>query len=293
MLLGANRVGFATMAMVAIGCTICRKCHEGTCHVGITTHITTVEEAQDKGLKSFVPREYDPSVDGMVRIFQTLGQEMQQIVAALGFRRAQDLVGRADLLEQVECHALVDLAPLLEPAQPRDFLAHETGVGRRLTRPRNNLTTLLTGLVAEAIEDGEREVTYADHVMAQDRALGAHLAGELVRRPDLYGMVDTVHLHFGPSSIGGNGFAAFTTAKMDVLVEGGAQDGTAKSISGGQVAVMKGLNHKGLRVDGSVARALLMGNRGRADCAGQRRLPCLHSPLWRGCDFRWRDYPAD
>ena len=47
--LGANRVGFGTMAMVAVGCTICRKCHEGTCHVGITTHIKTKEEAEAQG----------------------------------------------------------------------------------------------------------------------------------------------------------------------------------------------------------------------------------------------------
>ncbi len=55
--MGANRVGFATMAMVSMGCTICRKCNEGTCHVGITTHIKTVEEAESLGLKHFEPRD--------------------------------------------------------------------------------------------------------------------------------------------------------------------------------------------------------------------------------------------
>ncbi len=57
--LGANRVGFGTLAMVAMGCTICRKCQEGTCHVGITTHIRTVEEAEAKGIKHFEPRDFE------------------------------------------------------------------------------------------------------------------------------------------------------------------------------------------------------------------------------------------
>ena len=76
--LGANRVGFGTMAMVAIGCTICRKCHEGTCHVGITTHIKTKEEAKLKGLPSFEPREHDLAVEAIGNVFAMIKTDIQK-----------------------------------------------------------------------------------------------------------------------------------------------------------------------------------------------------------------------
>jgi glutamate synthase (NADPH/NADH) large chain len=261
-LLGANRVGFATMAMVAIGCTICRKCHEGTCHVGITTHITSVEEAEAKGLPSFVPREYDQAVENMVRIFQVLGEELRRLTAQLGATHLQDLVGRADLLEQIHCLDMVDLSAMLCAAPYIARPSAEAGVGRRITRPRNNLTTIITDLVSEAVRQGEREITYQDEVMAFDRALGAHLAGEIVRQPKLREGLDAVHLHFSPSSVGGNGFAAFNTDKMDVLIEGGAQDGAGKSSNGGSVYIMKGVNHKGIRLDGNVGKSFAYGAQG-------------------------------
>jgi glutamate synthase (NADPH/NADH) large chain len=259
MLLGANRVGFATMAMVAIGCTICRKCEEGTCHVGITTHIKTVEEALEKGLKSFMPRDYEQSVARIVRVFECIGQEMRELTAQLGANSLQDLVGRADLLHQIRWHDYVDLSPMLEslPVKPRHVWS--PGVGRVLTRPRNNLTHLISDSIVANIEAGEREITYQDEVRAYDRALGSYLAGAVQRRPDLYESVDRLHVRFGPSSIAGNGFAAWVTEKMDILIEGGAQDGVAKGASGGRVAVMKGLNHDGLRVDGSVGKSFAYG----------------------------------
>ncbi len=70
MLLGANRVGFGTMAMVVIGCTACRGCHLGTCHVGIATQIETTEEAEGKGLKRFVPRVMENGVIYMSTFFR-------------------------------------------------------------------------------------------------------------------------------------------------------------------------------------------------------------------------------
>ncbi len=258
-LMGANRVGFATLAMVSMGCTICRKCNEGTCHVGITTHIKTVEEAESLGLKHFEPRDPCRAVENIVRVFTAIGEDLRRLTASVGATRLQDLVGRADLLEQVAAHDRVDLSALFAytPVKPRP--AAEVGVGRRLTRPRNTLTRMLTDVVLEAVLDDEREVTYHDEVMAHDRALGAHLAGELVRRPDLWERIDAVHLKFSPSSVAGNGFAAWVTDKLDILIEGGAQDGAAKGANGGRVAIMKGVNHNGLRLDGSVGKSFAYG----------------------------------
>ncbi|HEX6154241.1 MAG TPA: glutamate synthase-related protein, partial [Solirubrobacterales bacterium] len=108
--LGANRVGFGTLAMVSLGCTICRGCQLDTCHVGIATQIETPDEAQAHGLKKFTPQEVDRAAESCARFFASMGEEVKQVVASLGYDRAQDLVGRYDLLEQVGYTDKLDLA---------------------------------------------------------------------------------------------------------------------------------------------------------------------------------------
>lgn len=260
-LLGANRVGFATMAMVALGCTICRQCNEGTCHVGIATHIRTLEEAQEKGVKGFTALEFERGTANIIRLFNGMGEELRRLTAQVGAKRLQDLVGRADLLEQVRFQEKIDLSPMFVHVPVRPRPEPERGIGRLLTRPRNSLTRLMSDLVLDIINE-DSEVTYQDEVMAYDRALGSFLAGELMRHPEYREQIDVIHLRFGPSSIAGNGFAAWTTDGIDVLIEGGAQDGVAKGASGGRVAVMKGLNHDGNRIDGSVGKSFAYGAQG-------------------------------
>lgn len=258
-LLGANRVGFATMAMVALGCTICRQCNLGTCHVGIATQIQTKLEAQEKGLKHFTELQFDTGYERIVRMLKGIGEEVRQITAQLGATRLQSLVGRADLLEQVHLRDRIDLSAMFEPVPMKERPELEPGVGILLIRPRNSLTTILTDLIMRTIADNEREVTYQDSVTAIDRALGSRLAGELMRKSEITQQIDCLHLRFGPSSLAGNGFAAWTSNQIDILIEGGAQDGVAKGANGGRVAVMKGLNHDGLRIDGSVGKSFAYG----------------------------------
>ena len=262
--LGANRVGFATLAMVAMGCTICRKCQEGTCHVGITTHIKDKEEATALGLKNFEPRIYEKAVDGIVNVFEMLADDTRLWTGKLGAKNLQDLVGRVDLLQQSALEERVDLRPLFEPAPPnrRPFL--RPGVGRRVMRPRYTLSRQITAIVGEHIARGESEITYDDEqVMAMDRALGSHLAGAIERseipQPN---PIDAIHLTFGNSAIPGNGLAAFLDSPLDVMVEGGAQDGVAKSARGGRLTILKGLNHNGIWLDGSVGKSFAYGAQG-------------------------------
>jgi glutamate synthase (NADPH/NADH) large chain len=261
--LGANRVGFGTLAMVAVGCTICRKCHEGTCHVGITTHIRTREEALDKGIKHFEPRDQDLAVDGICNVFGMLAEDIRRWTAALGFTRTQDVVGRADLLEQIAMHDQIDLSMLTIPVERVAKRAPQPGVGTRLARPRNTISKQITALIGERVAYGDQEITYDDEqVMAMDRALGTHLCGALKR-----GDIDTtnlkaVHLSFSHSAVPGNGLAAFLDAPVDVLVEGGAQDGVGKCAKGGTVAILKGMNHNGARLDGSVGKSFAYGAQG-------------------------------
>ncbi len=262
--LGANRVGFGTLAMVAVGCTICRKCHEGTCHVGITTHIKTREEAALKGLKSFEPRDYDASVESICKVFTMLHEDIRKWTARLGFTRTQDLVGRADLLEQRAMHDRVDLDPLTYRVPTLQKSKLQPGVGRYLTRPRNTLSKQITSAIMESARDGDTEMTYDDErVMATDRALGTHLCGAL-KRPDFPNgnSIEAVHLSFSNSAIPGNGLGAFLDAPVHIVVEGGAQDGVAKCARGGTVSILKGLNHDGKRLDGSVGKSFAYGAQG-------------------------------
>ncbi len=264
MCLGANRVGFGTMAMVAVGCTICRKCHEGTCHVGITTHIKTVEEALEKGIKHFEPRDYENAVQGIVNVFNVLGEDIRRWTAKMGFERTQDLVGRADLLEQLAFHDKIDLRPLFIRAPKTTKREMQPGIGRLLARPRNTLSKQITSLIAERTAHGDHELTYVDEqVMAMDRALGTHLNGAIQRgEVPNSDQLTAIHLNFSNSAIPGNGLAAFLDAPLDVLVEGGAQDGVAKCAKGGTLAILKGLNHDGRRLDGSVGKSFAYGAQG-------------------------------
>jgi glutamate synthase (NADPH/NADH) large chain len=262
--LGANRVGFGTMAMVAVGCTICRKCHEGTCHVGITTHIRTKDEAAQKGIKHFEPRVYEQSVQGIVNVFNNLAEDIRRQTAYMGFTRTQDVVGRADLLEQIGWHEEIDLSPLQHRVPFGTRRMSQPGVGRLLARPRNTLSKQITEIVHNTVLDGEFEMTYNDdQVMAMDRALGTHVAGALQRReiPDA-DQVTGVHLHFNNSAVPGNGLGAFLSAPVDILVEGGAQDGVGKCAKSGAITILKGLNHDGCRLDGSVGKSFAYGAQG-------------------------------
>lgn len=263
MCLGANRVGFGTLAMVAVGCTICRGCQDGTCHVGITTHIKTREEADMKGLKSFRPFTEKGSPQGIINVFNMLADDIRTWTARLGFTCAQDLVGRADLLEQIHMQDEIDLSSLTKRVPPPPKKQTQPG-GRRLTRPRNTLSKQITSVVAEHVERGDTEMTYDDEqVMAMDRALGTHLAGALKRGDIKNGdQIEAIHLSFSNSATPGNGLAAFLDAPLNVLVEGGAQDGVAKCGKDGKVTILKGLNHNGQRLDGSVGKSFAYGAQG-------------------------------
>ena len=261
--LGANRVGFGTLAMVAVGCTICRGCHEGTCHVGITTHVKTREEAEQKDFKAFRPFEEKGSPDGIVRVFKALEQDIKIHAAKLGVRNLQDLVGRADLLEQNRMIDRIDLSPLLKPAPAMKVNPAQPG-GRRVSRPRNIISRQMTEVVAEYLRKGDTELTYDDEqVMAMDRALGTHLCGAIKRRdlPEV-DRIEAINLSFSNSAVPGNGLGAFLDLPVNILVEGGGQDGVAKCARGGNIHVLKGLNHNGRRLDGSVGKSFAYGAQG-------------------------------
>ncbi|RII28711.1 MAG: glutamate synthase [Geobacter sp.] len=264
MLLGANRVGFGTMAMIIIGCTACRGCHLGTCHVGIATQIETVDEAEKRGLKRFVPRVLENGVIYETTFFRGMAREIRILTARLGFKRTQDLVGRADLLVQTRGLDRIDLAELLAPVTAGTSSPVEAKV-RIIRKPLNYLTSLVSNLVTDAFDAGEERVRYEDNnATSSDRAIGTHLAGALVRglEEGRFGSSNSALLHFNRDAIPGNGLAAFNIPRINIRVEGGAQDGVGKSARGGKIVILKGENRNGQRVGGSVGKGLAYGAQG-------------------------------
>ena len=269
MLLGANRVGFGTMAMAAVGCTSCRECNTGTCHVGITAHFPTVEDAMAGGAKKYVPREYDKSVDGLVNFFGHVINEIGLWTMRLGFHRTQDLVGRSDLMKQTRGNDSIDLSYLLsgvdnsETYEPEEL--REDHIGRS-HRPRTALTKLVTDEIWSLIERGKSISIYEDDkVSSVDRSLGTHLAGRLARAQtsgELPAHFKRALLNFNEGAITGNGLGAYNIDGVDIIIEGGVQDSAAKSSCGGTIAILKGMNHNGLRVDGSVGKCFGYGAQG-------------------------------
>jgi glutamate synthase (NADPH/NADH) large chain len=296
MCLGANRVGLGTLPMVAIGCTICRDCQLGTCHTGITTQIETQEAAQAVGIKHFVPRDFEQAVGALINVFNGLGEAMQSTIAKLGLTCAQELVGRSDLLQQISHQEKIDLQEMLITADdylnakpiPVELPVHEMALIDRgpLHRPRNHLTTVISNLVMESFTTYKQDTVHFedDKVTPVDRALGTHLTGALTRYrrnwswlPGHGGVgghretwrqpldeidtrsIPTTALRFFSSSVPGNGLGAYNAAPVRIVVEGGAQDGVAKGISGGRVVILKGYNHDGLLIDGSVGKSLAYG----------------------------------
>lgn len=250
--LGADRVGFGTLSMVAIGCTICRGCQLDTCHVGITTQVETEEEARAHGFKRFVPRALPVEVERLTRFYGGLADELREILAGLGLGSLRELRGRSDLLRG-ETEAL-DLGELLSPApKPEGW----DRLGRRIIhRPLNSTTRMLSDWISDAFD--EEEVIYRDGpVQSSDRALGTHLVGTLQRETGA--RPGRVKLHFDSGSIPGNGLGAFNNAPVEIHVEGGAQDGVGKSALGGRILVLKGRNHQGERIDGSVGKSFAYG----------------------------------
>ncbi|NLF02849.1 MAG: glutamate synthase [Anaerolineales bacterium] len=289
MCLGANRVGFGTLAMVAIGCILCRSCHLGGCRRGITSHV----ESSPQSHTSAASLDFDQAIDRLVTLFETLGQEVRVRAAALGFAHLQDIVGQSDLLQQVSHVDRVDLTGMLTPARKLiPPTVRPVGLAP-LRRPRNHLTTVVSNLVMEMVAAGEQHVAFEDdRVTPVDRALGTHLAGALTRYrhrwnwapghagvggqretwrspvggsqpvPPVNANVEDAYLRFYASSVPGNGLGAFGSEPVHITVEGGAQDGVAKGLSCGQVAVLKGYNHDGVRIDGSVGKGLGYGATG-------------------------------
>ncbi|MBH8605245.1 glutamate synthase-related protein [Thermoactinomyces sp. CICC 10522] len=257
MLLGANRIGFGTLAMLAIGCTTCRGCHLDTCHVGIATQIETPEEAEEHGLRRFVPRDFDLAVAGLMTLFTAFGEEVKRLTAQLGFKRAQDLVGRSDLLEQVREQDKLDLTELLR------LSSEWTNIGVKEKTETPALVAAGASLVmSESAVSATQEYSHTfAGIHSAHRVLLSDLSGTRVRNrlDGSYHSLPKWSFSFTDGSVPGNGFAAFHADGISATVHGGAQDGVGKTAFGGKVAILKTRNRNGIYVNGSVGKSFCYG----------------------------------
>ena len=226
-LLGAEEYGFATAALIVSGCIMMRVCHLNTCPVGIAT--------QDERLRG----KFDGDPQHVVNYFRFVAEEMRELMARLGFRAIDEMIGRMDRLDPSRAvehwkGRKLDLSPLLE--QPEV----SAEVGTRCIQEQDHgihkiLDNRLIGLAKDALEH-RHPIEIRLPIRNSDRTTGTMLGSEVTRRHGADGLPeDTIGIHFKGSA--GQSFAAFVPAGMTLTLEGDANDYLAKGLSGGRIIV--------------------------------------------------------
>ncbi len=225
-LLGADEFSFGTAALVAEGCVMARTCHSNNCPVGIAT--------QRPELRA----KFNGTPEQVIHFFLHLAQEIREILAALGARALDEVIGRTDLLRQVRRGYAeadrVDLSPLLE-RMDRDGEAicnTDPWNGRVTTSDLNARILADTG---PALESGQA-IALRYTIVNCDRTVGATLSGAIGARYGEAGLPEgTITLRFRGSA--GQSFGAFQSAGMRMLIEGEANDYVGKGMGGGEIIV--------------------------------------------------------
>lgn len=252
MLLGANRIGFGTLSMLAIGCTTCRGCHLDTCHVGIATQIESEAQAKEHGLRRFVPRQLELAVQGIMNLYTAFANEVKVLAAFIGIRNLQEAVGRSDLLEQANGQNLLDLSYLLKALEVSQL-------------SKTNGSKAIEGVqmqVAAGAEylDASIEQLHSSRefvgVTSEQRVLGSRVSCHRVRgRLDgSYKQLPQIQLKYKEGSIPGNGLGAYNSEGIDITVNGGGQDGVGKTSFGGIIQILKSKGKNGYYYNGSVGK---------------------------------------
>lgn len=252
MLLGANRVGFGTLAMLSIGCTTCRGCHLDTCHVGIATQIESEAQAKEHGLRRFVPRQFDLAVQGIMNLFTAFGTELKALAASLGIRNLQDAVGRSDLLEQVRGQNQLSLSHLLKPLEISQFTKTEETKAIKEVQMQVAVGAEYLDASVEHLHSSREFVS----VTSEQRVLASRVSCHRVRgRLDgSYKQLPPIQLKYKEGSIPGNGLGAYNSQGIEITVNGGGQDGVGKTSFGGNIHILKSKGKDGNYYNGSVGK---------------------------------------
>lgn len=227
-LLGAEEMGFSTAPLVTLGCIMMRKCHLNTCPVGIAT--------QDPVLR----QKFAGKPEHVINFLFLVAEEARQIMAQLGFRKFNEMIGRVDMLETNEAIKHwkaqgIDLSPVLAPAQkPRPE------VEVYCTKKQEHLLELaLDNKLIERSRKGiekRQKVKFEEKILNTNRTVGTMLSHEIAKRwgaellPD-----DTIHIKFTGSA--GQSFGAFLAEGVTLELEGDANDYVGKGLSGGRIII--------------------------------------------------------
>ena len=226
-MLGADEFGFATSALVAMGCILLRKCHLNTCSVGVAT--------QDPQLRKM----FAGKPGHVVNFFTFIAEEVREIMAELGFRKFDDLVGRVDSLETNLVVDLwkakgIDLTKILHrPDVPPSIPI------RHVARQDHGLEKALDNEIVKRCQPAiteQKAVQLEFPIKNTNRTVGTILSSEIAKVYGLAGLPDdTIQIKFDGSA--GQSFGAFLAHGVTLTLEGDANDYTGKGLSGGKIIV--------------------------------------------------------
>jgi len=217
-LLGADRFGFGTLPLLALGCKMVRQCHENTCPVGITT--------QDIDLRA----KFTGSVDQVVQLFTLLAEDVRRHLAAMGARSLDEVVGRGDLLVAFDDKnpLAADFAALLVDASADE--------DRSFQRFRRSPLSEVLGAEGPAVAERRSALDLSYPIHNRDRAVGTRLAGVIAEMHGDEGLVDdSVRLRL--SGAAGQSLGAFLTRGVSIDLDGAANDYVGKGMGGGRIVV--------------------------------------------------------
>jgi len=224
-ILGAEEYGVGTASLVAMGCIMVRQCHSNTCPVGVCT--------QDEKLRA----KFTGTPQKVINLFSFIAEEVREILASLGVRTLNEVIGRTDLLHQVSRGAPhlddLDLNPLLVRADPGGYPTHCTVEGR---------TEVDETLDAQMIQDAEplfrhgEKMQLAYTIRNTQRAIGTKMSSKIVRRFGMDGL-NPGHITVRLRGSAGQSLGAFGVRGLKLEVFGDANDYVGKGLSGGTIVV--------------------------------------------------------
>ena len=224
-MLGAEEFGIGTASLIAMGCIMVRQCHSNTCPVGVCT--------QDDELR----QKFEGTPEKVINLFSFIAEDVRNILASLGMRKLEDVIGRTDLLQQVSRGADflddLDLNPLLAQADPGPYARYCTLTGRNEVPE-----TLDAQMIADArplFEHGEKmQLAYTSR--NTHRAIGTKISSRIVRRFGMTGL-QPEHLTVRLRGTAGQSLGAFAVQGLKLEVFGDANDYVGKGLSGATIVV--------------------------------------------------------
>jgi glutamate synthase (NADPH) large chain len=223
--LGAEEYGIGTASLVAMGCIMVRQCHSNTCPVGVCTQNEKLRE------------RFSGTPEKVINLFTFIAEEVREILAFLGFKSLNEIIGRSDLLYQVSRGGSelddLDLNPILTK------IDSDIGNYEHKLRSRNEVAISLDEKIIEdskALFNNKQKIQLTYNIQNTDRALGTRLSSEITNKIGMLTLTDN-YVHIKMRGSAGQSLGAFLVKGVTLEVLGDANDYVGKGLSGGIVIV--------------------------------------------------------